>query len=237
MTRVRQVASEVLGLLRVHSLRVESATEFAERFRRITLTSPTLRGCAPGDKVQLMLPAGARTYSPFAFDPARGAMSLVLYVHGPTPGAAWGRDAKPGDIVRCFGPRGSVALTSLQGPIVLVGDETTFGVARALFDHRGGDARTSLVFEVTDRVASSVALSALELPSDGVVQRREGHSHTNEVEAHVRAALQAHADAHLVLTGRAGAIQSLRAALKARPALHASQTTKAYWAPGKRGLD
>lgn len=227
----------VLGMLMLHTLRVESAREIADRFRQITLTSPTLRASAPGDKVQLMLPGGTRTYSPFGFDAERGAMTLVVYVHGTSPGAAWGRDAKTGDTVRCFGPRGSIALASMPGPIVLVGDETSFGVARALFDHRGTDARTSLVFEVSDRSASSTALQALELPSDGLVQRRDGDAHTTELAARVRAALGALPDAHLVLTGRAAAIQAIRVALKMHPAPHAHQKTKAYWAPGKRGLD
>jgi hypothetical protein len=41
--------------------------------------------------------------------------------------------------------------------------------------------------------------------------------------------------ASIVLTGRAPAIQQLRAALKARSL--STHKTKAYWAPGKRGLD
>ena len=237
MASMREVANEVLGKLWIHELRVESATDIADRFRRITLTSPTLRACAPGDKVQLMLSGGTRTYTPFAFDSTRGAMTFAVYVHGTTPGAAWGRDAKAGDTVRCFGPRGSISLAAVQGPIVLVGDETSFGVARSLVDHRGADARASFVFEVTDRAASTAALRALDLRTDDVVERQANDGHVRDLESRVRVALDANTNAHLVLTGRAGAIQSIRAALKSNPTPHASQKNKAYWAPGKRGLD
>ena len=43
--------------------------------------------------------------------------------------------------------------------------------------------------------------------------------------------------ADLVLTGNARTIQALRADLKQAPAVHAKQRVKAYWSPGKRGLD
>jgi hypothetical protein len=53
----------------------------------------------------------------------------------------------------------------------------------------------------------------------------------------VRAALGRQPGSHLVLTGHAQMIQSLRASIKASPAPHAGQKVKAYWADGKRGLD
>ncbi|NUP08679.1 MAG: siderophore-interacting protein [Polyangiaceae bacterium] len=237
MSLLREVASGVMGKLGFHELHVESAIDIAERFRHITVTSPTLRSCGTGDKVQLLVPGGTRTYSPFSFDAARRALSFVVYVHGTTPGAAWGAGAKPGDVVRGFGPNSSLPLASMNGPIVLVGDETSFGVARSLLDHRGKDPQVDLIFEVTQRASSIEALRALDLATDGLVERREGDAHLLQVEERLRAALDGLGGAHLVLTGRAGTIQALRAALKSKTVAYAGQKNKAYWAPGKRGLD
>ena len=239
MGSVKDMVGGVLELIGIRELTVVSVQEISPRFRRFELVGEGLRdaSCGAGDKVQVMLGAGARTYSPFAFDPARGALSFLVYLHGgESPGAAWGRQAAAGDRVRVFGPRGSLALGSIDGPVVLVGDETSFAVARALYDLRGDQRRPALVFEVSEPDEAERALDALGLEEAELVVRQPGDAHLAQLEASVRAELDGLTDPTLVLTGRAPAIQALRSALKREPP-RAKYKTKAYWAPGKRGLD
>lgn len=219
-----------LGKLMFPELRVARAEAITPSFRRLTLAGESLKKVSftPGDKVQVSLDEGARTYTPFAFDAARGSLDLLVYAHGDTPGARWGRTVAEGDLVRVFGPRGSIALAALAGPVVVFGDETSFALARALLDRH---ASPRPLFEVTNVAESNAVLAALGVTAD-LVERRDGDAHLAEVDAQLRS----RSGATLVLTGKAQSIQSLRARLKARPAFSA-QKVKAYWAPGKRGLD
>ncbi|PCC67272.1 NADPH-dependent ferric siderophore reductase, contains FAD-binding and SIP domains [Nannocystis exedens] len=216
---------------------IAAVRQVSPHFRRIDLTGDNLR--APhdaGDKVQVWIPgAGARTYTPFSHRPERGAVSLLVYLHGEEPGAQWGRAAAVGERVRVFGPRGSLPFATLGPAVVLFGDETSFAAARALRELRGPAAPLSFVFEVTHADESEAVLAELDVGPRTLVPRGEGH--LVEVERRLRAALDRHAGADLVLCGNARSIQTLRAALKAAPAPHGRQKVKAYWAPGKRGLD
>src|SRR5262245_43608225 len=129
----------LLGGLFFDELTVTEARLVSPRFRRLQLSGKSLRerSCSPGDKVQLVLSgAGSRTYSPFGFDAQQGRFEILAYLHGDHPGAAWAASVTVGERVQVFGPRKSLAFASLSGPVVLVGDETSFAVSRALFDLR-----------------------------------------------------------------------------------------------------
>ena len=66
---------------------------------------------APDDHVKLFFPAGdgivARDYTPRAFDPARGELTLDFALHESGPASDWARAARPGDTLEIGGPRGS----------------------------------------------------------------------------------------------------------------------------------
>jgi ferric-chelate reductase (NADPH) len=250
MASLKKMIVTALGLHR--ALTVESIADIAPSFRLCVLTGEALRSAAfaPGDKLQVMLDAGARTYTPFAFDATLGRLSLLVHLHDSNaPGATWGRRLAKGAQVPVFGPRSSLPLASLSGHVVLFGDETSFGVARALRDHLGDPSislddtarspsdRCDFVFEVSSADESSRALRELGLSNDALVQRAAGDAHLTEVDQRVREALLRHPGSHLVLTGKAQSIQHIRAQLKASSVALAGQRVKAYWAPGKRGLD
>lgn len=244
MASVKTVLGDLVGRLLFREAVVTGVRDVSPRFRRLTLAGKDLTGiaCSPGDKVQLYLPSGdMRTYTPFAYDGARGEYQLLVYLHAPdgdTPGASWGRSVAAGARVRLFGPRGSLPLTSLTGPVILFGDETSFAVARTLGE-RASAGPASLVFEVTDAAESRRVLDDLGVGGCELVARREADGHLPAVSERLRAALAANPGAQLVLTGRAQSIQQVRAALKAQPAAPggAGQKVKAYWSVGKRGLD
>jgi ferric-chelate reductase (NADPH) len=239
MASVKKIFGDVVGKWLFRELSIEAIDDVAPRFRRLSLIGEGLKGASfsAGDKVQVVLDAGFRTYTPFAFDGQKGAMSFLVYSHGDTPGATWGREAKVGDSLRVFGPRGSLPLASWDTPAVIFGDETSFAVARSLREHRGGASTIRCVFEVSDVKAAAMALASLELPNVDLVEREPSDGHLAEVAARVRSALERTAGGKLALTGKAQSIQSLQRELKAHPVAHAGQKSKAYWAPGKRGLD
>jgi NADPH-dependent ferric siderophore reductase len=240
MPSIRALFQDRLAQLVFKEFSVEAVADVSTHFRRFRVSSESLRNNpgSAGDKVQIMIPeAGPRTFSPFAVDASAGAFDILAYVHGDAPAAAWSRSAQPGLRFRAFGPRGSLPLSTLSGPVVMFGDETSFGAAKALLDTRADNAGLSFVFESTDEAEAHDVLAGLGLSAAGVVRRKPEHAHVADLDAQLRAALARHPDSTLVLTGHAQVIQALRARLKAQPASIRGQKVKAYWADGKKGLD
>ena len=218
---------------------VTDARAVGGAFRHIDLAGAGLVGLAwtRGDKVQVFLPGvGTRTYSPLAWDADAGTTSLLAHVRGAeTPGDRWAATVARGDRCRIFGPRASLATGGK--PFVVFGDETSFGLARALAG-AGGLGRA--VFEVTSAAACREASATLELGEVALVERAAGDAHLNEVHERLAAARAASPDAVVLLTGHARSIATLRRFGKrdggaANPYLGAK--TRAYWADGKAGLD
>jgi len=237
MASLKSFLTDAVGKLVFRECTLTAATSLAPHFRRLELRGEHLRGPAyhAGDKLQVLVPGvGPRTYTPFAHDPERGLVSIVVYHHGDEPGAQWGHRIAVGDALRVFGPRGSLPLAALAPAVVVFGDETSFGLARALHELRG-PAGLQCVFEVHDLDEPSRVLTSLELGDAELVPCTDDI--LPELDRRLRAALARNPGADLVLTGNARRIQALRAALKAAPAVHARQKVKAYWSPGKRGLD
>ena len=213
----------VLGALVLTEARVLSVTVLAPALRRVVVGGDGLRRANwhPGDKLQVVLPGHVlRTYTPCRWDRVAGETELVLYAHGASPGAAWGRTVAVGDTVRLFGPRTSLRVP--PGPTAVFGDETAFGLVLAL------DARA--VLEVSDPAAAAafgvIRPEARLFPVDG----------DRHFDALADALLQAAAGATVVLAGRARSISAVRARLLAR-GLAAPRLVRAYWADGRVGLD
>lgn len=232
MSTIKKALSKLIQPM-LREARVERVTDVAKRFRRIDLEGDALRGprCAAGDKLQVMVDGDFRTYTPFAFDGAAGRLSLLAFLHESGPGARWAGAVEAGARVHVFGPRGSVPLAELPSPVVLVGDETSIAVGRALDELGKGGA---VVFEVEDVDAARAAAEAIGLGGARFVARFDGEGHVETLWSAVKDALKP--TGSLVLTGKAQTIQSLRS-LSRRDATGLTQKNKAYWAPGKRGLD
>jgi NADPH-dependent ferric siderophore reductase len=240
MASLKSLINEKVGQLFGKELAVESVRDLSPHFRRFHITGSWLRGAtwSAGDKLQIMIvESGPRTYTPFARDAATGSFDLLAFVHGDTPGATWIKNARPGLRFHAVGPRGSLPLATLPGPVVFFGDETSFGAAASLQQTRGAGNGVSFVFESTHPDEAELVLSELGLERRTVVQRQSTNGHLDEVDAAIRAALAQSPQAQLVLTGHAQTIQFIRSRLKAQPATCAGQKVKAYWADGKRGLD
>lgn len=203
------------------------------RFVRVDLAGDSLRdaGFRAGDKVQAFLPEGGmRTYSPLHW--SGGSTSLLVFQHGAGPGSAWAGSLVEGTEVGFFGPRRSIDVSPVEGPLVVFGDETSVAVAVALSRARPTRAVTA-VLEVGDMGEVRAALDGVGALLDvHLVRRHPDGAHLGDTTQRLRAALGT--GGYGVFTGRAASIQAVKRGLAG---VEFSSKTKAYWAEGKRGLD
>lgn len=240
----RRLGASLLKLF-TQEAAVTGVEVLSPHFRRLTLQAPAFRATAwvPGQKLQVPIGGlSTRTYTPMTWDRERGATQLLGYLHGEGPGTAWLCGVLPGDRCQVFGPRASLDVADAPGPVLLVGDETSFALAHALRTApQGQDLR--LLLEVSSAQESLQVLYALGIDDAVLVEREPGDAHLPALEAALlrlaaqAQAQQAHAPARFVLSGRAGAIQLLSRALRRQGVPPSQLRAKAYWAPGKRGLD
>lgn len=230
--------SQVLIKLLMRQAEVVAVETLAPRFRLITLEGEALKGVAwtPGQKIQVAMESAftARTYTPIIWNAAAGRTCLLAYEPGHGPGSDWVRDVAPGDQCSVFGPRPSLDLRRIAGPIALFGDETSLGLAYTLAQAFPGE-RVTCVFEVDDVTATRQVLGHLDMRHAELFARQAHDAHLQDVEARL---LHLVADSmSFILTGKAGTVQRLRLSLKSHAAPMTAVLTKAYWAPGKSGLD
>lgn len=230
--------SKALTRLWMKRATVVANEHLADRFRLITLEGGELREIAwtAGQKVQIAMGSAfvTRTYTPIEWNPSAGRTRILGYAHGDGPGSAWVRTATPGDECSIFGPRASLDVRRLPDPLVIVGDETALGLAYAATHQERTRLVTSL-FEVEDVESARHVGSHLGLQDVALFARSRDDAHI----AAMQATLSARVDvgASFVLTGKAQTIQRLRQSLRQLGVPAARLVTKAYWAPGKTGLD
>ncbi|MEP9357440.1 siderophore-interacting protein [Sphingomonas sp. KR3-1] len=210
--------------------------ELSDRFRLITIEGPALAGITwtPGQKLQVSMGSAfqTRTYTPIEWNAVAGRTCILGYAHGEGPGSAWVRGARPGDACDLLGPRGSLDAGRLPGPLAVFGDETAIGLAYALARKERAVASH---FEVDDAESTCRAAEQLGLAHIALYPRSAGDAHLARMEAALPDLVAS--GASFVLAGKAGTVQRLRHALKRDGVSPARVITKAYWAPGKTGLD
>ena len=229
-----------LTRLFLKSAKVVEVRVLDERFRLVTLSDESLRHVkwTPGQKLQIALGGWAyRTYTPLSWDTEQGTTQLLLFLHGDTPGAAWGRALQVGDACTLLGPRDSLDLNALDRPALLFGDETSIALAHTLrFTPRGAE-NVRVVLEVGSKELAARILLQLGIANSDLVERKPDDSHLAEVEELVGARLQEQSIRSCALTGKASSIQRLNKRLRALGLSGRELRTRAYWAPGKVGLD
>lgn len=220
---------------------VERAEILGDKFRLITLASPDLVGgrWRPGDVVQFGF-AGfkGRAYTPLSFSPSTGAFSVLGYMHGDGVASSWLTSAAVGCQVFFIGPRSAgLNLEMLPRPLVLFGDETSFGTAAALPHTSKGAGGVTLYFEANDEQASKLALERVGLSDHlTLVTRKPADQHLERIERELARVLHAVPNTRCVFTGKASSVQRMYRAAR-RAGLPTKQVKcVAYWAPGRRGF-
>ncbi len=217
---------------------VVSCEPVGDNFRLITLESPQFKGIAwtPGQKIQIALGSAfsARTFTPIEWDSTAGRTRLLAYAHGAGPGSDWIRSVRHGDECDIFGPRASLDVSRAVGPVVIFGDETSLGLAFAAARH-DPSRKVQCLLEVNSPENTRHVLAQLGLGETELFARQHEETHLADIERRLPALIVT--DATFVLTGKATSIQRLRRTLKALNAPANRLVTKAYWAPGKVGLD
>ena len=219
-------------------VRVSAVTVLSAHFRFIDLEGEALKGCgwSVGQKIQIKLDGGllTRTFTPLYWDEKRGSTRILAYAHGCGPGSDWVRGAAPGTECQLFGPRRSMGLENLPSPIVLFGDETSFGLAAALQARLNQSHEIRPVFEVSSLKESKPVLDNLGIDAD-LIERRPDDGHWVTVMRVIESLTDA--ATHFVLSGKAQSIQFVGRVLKQRGIPTRRLRAKAHWAPGKKGLD
>jgi len=193
-------------------------------FRRLLLQT-SAQTAAAGTKLQLLLPTDdVRTYTPIA---TPEGIVLLGWMHAGGPGARWMTNARAGDVLPFVGPQRSLVLDA--GPVVLVGDETSVAVAAAFAVERPGQVHAVIQADAAADVPAAAA--SVGLTSIDVVARRDTAA---TIEA-VQSFLAQTPNAVVALTGGAELIVAARDEL--RRAGVTNLKGKAYWIPGRAGLD
>lgn len=231
-----RLSRTLIRLMMKHATVVESLA-LGERYRLITLEGADLRGAEwiAGEIIQLAMGSAfrARTYTPIDWNAATGRTRLLGYLHGGGPGSAWVGGVRAGEECDFFGPRRSLDVRHIAGPLVLCGDETTIGLAHALI-HENPSRHVVCHFEVDDLADGRAAAAGLGIGAAITFHARQpGDGHLAALED----GLADGGNAHFVLAGKVGTVQRLRQTLRQRGVASARILPKAYWAPGKAGLD
>ncbi|MFJ2555297.1 MULTISPECIES: siderophore-interacting protein [unclassified Streptomyces] len=247
MARVTEKLAELAGAMMLTPATVSEVSRLSPRFLSVELHSDTFRTAnwTPGTLLQ-MRPVRTmltfRAYTPVGWDTERGLTRLIVFTHGGEgpaggPADAWFRGAAVDDICEVIGPRRSMRLPALAGPVLFVGDETTVGLACAL---RTVTTDVRHVFEATDPAELATVLTGL-----GV------HDHPDDTppvigktpdRAALLTAVRAAAAAYegpfdLVVSGDAATVHAVRRDTRQWPTRPRTIQGKAYWAKGRKGLD
>ena len=221
---------------------VSAVHVLSERFRLVSLRAEAFRlhVRVPGDKAQIRVAGMSfRTFTPFRLG-GDDTIDVLGYLHGATPAADWAAAVAPGDACHVMGPRRSLDLGAIDRSTVFFGDETSIGLAMALCDTPLGGLDTHFIFEVNDVPETRTVLDALGrgmLRNATLVERRDADAHLEDIASTLSRYALADSYRQYVFSGKAPSIQRLTRGLKQVGAKPSQMIVKAYWAPGKVGLD
>lgn len=230
----------VLHKILMRPAQVTAVEALGDKFRMITIQGAALQDVqwTPGDKIQVQFGGWVqRTYTPVEWDPVQGSTRILAYLHGESPGAEWARRVRAGDECTFFGPRGSIDLTKIDSPAFVFGDETSIGLVAALRHVQPAAGPVLAALEVTSLQDTQEVVQALGLETTRLVERTSEDSHLSAVEKLALDWVQTHPSASFVLSGKASSIQRIRQFLGRQGIKGRQFHNKAYWAPGKKGLD
>ncbi|SDI89546.1 NADPH-dependent ferric siderophore reductase, contains FAD-binding and SIP domains [Frankineae bacterium MT45] len=231
----------------LHTATVTAISDLTPRMRRVTVTAPTLVGVAinPAQDVELVLaePSGRRVKRRYTIRYARpevGEWDLDVLLHQEGPGSQWAADAKPGDPITFFGPRGRLKLTDADWNL-FVGDESSLPAITALVEALDGTGPSGQPRRATAFIEVNHADDELPIRARDDVELNLRWIHRGLLPAGTPTALAPQLDAfvsdgaaatgvgHAYLLGESRTVVALRAHLAPLQLATEQIFTKGYW--------
>ena len=245
MSTLSGILSGAVKKLLFHPVRITDVEPVGECFRLLRMHGKVFEGLKwiPGETIQIYVgELTKRAYTPMDVNPDKGSAHFLVYLHGEGPGAAWAASARAGDLCQVMRPKRSIDFPGFTGPVVFFGDETSLAAAQALHFCKGQGAlepgdRPRFTLEVNSPDQAEVVLRRLGVSGFSLVQRREDGSHLSEVVSSLTGQASSLHLPQWVFTGQARSIQGVQKELRRAGVTLDGSRTKAYWAPGKTGLD
>lgn len=208
--------------------RVVSADFITATVREVTLQwSEPVPQASPGDKVWLRVEGRTRrAYTLSRFQPEQGRARIVGVLHDRGPGGRWFSRAGVGQSIEVAGPQPDVSpRVRREGTVVLLGDETAYGLFAGMATLASRDA--TVIGAVEQRTTDTAGPTRLGLSIDPVERddARPGAALRSWLE---RTAHIPH-DADYVICGHARAVRLLTAELTARGVRPGHMRARVYW--------
>ncbi len=240
MPTLSRMLSRTVEKLMFDPVTITGIEDVGENFRLLSMQGIGLHDVEwiPGQTVQILIGnLTKRAYTPMSLDADAGSASFLFYLHGKGPGSEWAASAQTGNICQVMRPKNSIDFTSINEPTLFFGDETSLAAAQALHECRRQNGASRYVFEASAPAEAEVILRRLGVTQASLVQKRNDHSHLPEViSTLVRQAAYIHSP-QWIFTGQARSIQGIQKGLKEAGISLLGSKVKAYWSPGKTGLD
>jgi NADPH-dependent ferric siderophore reductase len=232
--------SSTVEKLLFRPMRVLESEIVGGQFRLVRVQGEAFEGVAwtPGQAVQFYVGSFTkRSYTPMDVDADAGSARFLFHLHGGGPAAKWAETLQVGDTCQVMRPKDSLDFKSIQGDAIFFGDDTSFAAAHALQSCSQNGTGQSYFIEVCDLDAAKAVASRLELEKAILIQQTSD-------DAHLAAVLERLAEGaaelqlpQWVFTGKARSIQTLQKSLKTKGIALGRSQVRAYWSPGKTGME
>jgi NADPH-dependent ferric siderophore reductase len=255
MSTLSNLLSSAVEKLLFHPVTITHAETIDRHFRRVRLQGEVFKGVkwVPGQAVQFYLGnLTKRAYTPMEMGPDTGSAEFLFYLHGGGPGSAWAECLKTGDGCKVMRPKDSLDFTNFEGRAIFFGDETSMAAAYALQSCRGADARHRYVLEVTSAAEAKSVADRLGLEDVTLYQRTSEGEHLEGVVRKLAQSAGRDSEgsedsdktdkdegrvSQWIFTGQARSIQRVQKGLRELGVEVQRSKVRAYWSPGKTGMD
>ncbi len=240
MKTIFETVSNVVERLLFRAVTISEVVPVGEHFRFLRMQGEGFKGVnwVPGQTVQILVGILLkRAYTPMDLDTTEGSACFLVYLHGGGPGSAWAAAAKTGDLCHVMRPKDSLDFRSFRDPVLFFGDETSLAAAQTLSRCGMGATTSRFVFEVASKDPADHVLQKLGVDNLVIVQRKDDGSHLHEVVERLAEYARTMQSPQWVFTGQARSIQTTRKGLNQAGVPLYKSKVKAYWSPGKTGMD
>jgi NADPH-dependent ferric siderophore reductase len=185
-------------------------------------------------------------------EPDAGSAEFLFYIHGGGPGSAWAGRLTTGDDCMVMRPKNSLDFTNFEGHAIFFGDETSMAAAYALQSCKRADVRHRYVLEATSAAEAKSVVDWLKLEDVTLYQRTGEGDHLEEVVRQLAQSADRDSEefddsddtdksgegvSQWIITGQAQSIQRVQKGLRGLGVEVRRNKVRAYWSPGKTGMD